>query len=241
MPPGIGYDPEQLRRDALMNQMGGPPVMPPQQNATQPVGSGTKLAEPGAPVAPVAAPAAPPRPTNYGVTSGYDPEKFGAGPNSLKYLAGQHLSRYADPSGRIGKSSIEQAMASEAWKNDPYLKNATYSGTDKINFGGTPADLDRGGLGVYDVDVIRNLDDSGFGDALVWQDLVNTGGGGGGAAPMGGGGADLAAILGAGQQAGGGDNLDQIMQQIQALAQGGEDPMQREALMHLLGGGGGLI
>lgn len=236
-------DPDQMRREALLNQM-GPPTMPAPVNTTQPVGAGTKLADPTTPAAAgPAATAAPPPAANYGTTSGYDPNKFGADPQSLKYLAGQMISRYGEP-GRIGRSAIEQAMASDEWKNNPYLQNATYGGRDKIDFGGTPADLDRGGVGVFGSDVIRNFDENtGYGDALVWQDLVNTGGGGGtpGMVPGGGGGVDPTALaaLNVGQQAGGGDALAQIMQQIQMLSEG-EDPLQREALMELLGGRSGL-
>jgi hypothetical protein len=228
---------EQMRREALMNQMGGPVQ-------TQPVGTPVRLDEAAAPPATLAP--APAMPDNgkearnalggyagVGQMNGFNTGGYGGdmkAANSVKNTAGRIFSRYGND--RSGFEAIfddpnDPNDAFDAdWKR--YFPNATWDGRDKINFGGVLSDFESG-VPVSWVDTAKGWSGD-KGEGWQWIDEVNAEGGG--MQPQA---ADLAALLGVGQpQQPQGSQLDEVMAQIQALSQGADDPMQREALMQLL-------
>jgi hypothetical protein len=244
-------DDEQMRRDALMNQMG--------PNQPQPVGQPAPLVPP-ATLAP--APRGVLDQTNLEVglnnalstlpsangkearnalggyagvgqmngfnTGGYGGDMKAA--NSVKNTAGRIFSRYGND--RSGFEAIfddpnDPNDAFDAdWKR--YFPNATWDGRDKVNFGGVLSDFESG-VPVSWVDTAKGWSGD-KGEGWQWIDEVNAEGGG--MQPQA---ADLAALLAVGQpEQPQGTQLDEVMAQIQALSQGADDPMQREALMQLL-------
>jgi hypothetical protein len=146
--------------------------------------------------------------------------------NSVKNTFGRIASRYNHAPG-----SIDQIMGDADFQRYfPSAKKVMGGAGDKIDFGGVLSDFESG-VPVGIVDVLQGADpNSNSSQGWQWLDEANAPG----AQPQGG--PDLAALLGVGQpQPQQGGQLDEVMAQIQALSQGADDPMQREALMRLLG------
>jgi hypothetical protein len=240
---------EQMRRDALMGQMGGPVQ-------TQPVGTPVRLEAGNYQAGPAdhtalvngmgfqtteqsgAANGKEARNAlggyaGVGQMNGFNTGGYGGdmkAANSVKNTAGRIFSRYGND--RSGFEAIfddpnDPNDAFDAdWKR--YFPNATWDGRDKVNFGGVLSDFESG-VPVSWVDTAKGWSGD-KGEGWQWIDEVNAEGGG--MQPQA---ADLAALLAVGQpEQPQGTQLDEVMAQIQALSQGADDPMQREALMQLL-------
>ena len=143
--------------------------------------------------------------------------------NSVKNTFGRIASRYKN-----APSMIDAVMADPDFQRAfPNAKKVPGGAGDKIDFGGVLSDFESG-VPVGVVDVLGASDPTNDTAAgWTWQDLANDGGGG--PAGGGGGGGDLASLLGAGEALTSNDNLQQILQAIQALSRG-QDPT-REALL----------
>jgi hypothetical protein len=213
-------DEEQMKRDALMKQMGPnqPAVepMPVVEPAPAPAGSWGPNYE-------WQAAAGGPKPSDLlgkvgdpSRLTGFNTGGWGSGERgteSSKNTFGMIASRVDPRSG----GALDSIMGDADFKS--FYPNAQKVGFDKIDFDGPGGDPP--------VDVLRNATQAGGGDAWAYQ--VD---GGGGQAQMPG--QDLAGMI-ASAQAPQSDPLAEIMAQIEALSQGEDDPMQRKALMDLLG------
>jgi hypothetical protein len=214
---------EQMRRDALMGQMGGPVQ-------TQPVGTPVRLDEAAAPPATLAPP--PPMPSrppagDFSRMSGYSADNWGK-MDSSKYGIGEIAARYkASPNG--GAQFLQDP---DLLKLAPNVRNISSNGkNDVFDFGGIIDPHTGARIGRIDMGLKFDPANPDAETAWGWQDLDNPEGGG--MQPQA---ADLAALLAVGQpEQPQGNQLDEVMAQIQALSQGADDPMQREALMRLLG------
>lgn len=166
------------------------------------------------PGAPGATPDALPQPGDFSLMQGYNDQKWG-NQKSVKYIAGSILSRYPPtPEG------LQQAVQDPDFK--AWFPNAQLIGDDKVDFGGVLSDID-GGVPVGVVDVGLKFSQGG-GEGWWWgaeDPNAATGGGGGGFnLPQG--------------LTDSGDPLADIIAQIQALTEGGQDPLVRKALENLL-------
>ena len=245
------FDEEQIRRQALIQQLGqGQPEPPIVDRSTGPAPTGPIDIgpRPGAdstmPVPdPNVAPAPAPRGTgrdqrdqlqwgNTGTMRGFEVGSDYGGDtkarNSVKNTFGRIASRYANTS-----QGLQQLLQDEEFRQ--YFPNARLiehaSGdSDKIDFGGVLSDFESGSpVGV--IDVLEALEG---GNSTGWQ--WNDGGVGAGVGPTGGGGPMPTGGSGAIDALGNNDALAQIIAEINALSQGEESPEYRHALMQLLGG-----
>jgi hypothetical protein len=215
---------EQMRRDALMGQMGGPVQ-------TQPVGPPVRLDEAAAPPATLApapaGPAARPPAGDFSRMTGYDANNWG-NMNSTKYQIGEIAARHrASPTGATSFLQDPDLL-----KLAPNVRNISSNGkNDVFDFGGIIDPHTGAKIGRVDMGISFDPANPDAETQWGWNDLDNVEGGG--MQPQA---ADLAALLAVGQpEQPQGTQLDEVMAQIQALSQGADDPMQREALMRLLG------
>jgi hypothetical protein len=221
-------DTEQLHRQAMLAQLGQP------TNQTQPVGTPV----PEAPAAPVNT-----RDTRNALggyagvgqmngfnTAGYGDDTKAA--NSVKNTFGRIASRYQHAPG-----SLDQIFADADFQRYfPNARRVQGGAGDQIDFGGILSDFESG-VPVGIVDVLQGSDPSNnSSQGWQWMDLASAAGAGS-AAPQATQAAQGALNTGGVDQLAGQDNLAQILRQIQALSDGGQDPMQRDALMQMLGGG----
>jgi hypothetical protein len=255
-------DPDELRRKALMDQLAGAsgedpfqkspaqqtpainggigrPASPATRNTTMPVSEPSPLAQPAQP--PAASPQGPATPasgaswrdtvgkgTYYGASTGMpekwtDPEESGA-----KYAALRILTQYPPtPSGL--RQGFNDPMFRQLFPNARLISEG---GHDKIDFGDQASDFVKGGPPIGVIDLLMSSDPDADTSAGWWwgneQEKGGPGGGGGGGFGGGGFPTDLDALANS-------DVLEQILRQIQGL-QGGDNPMERDVLMQLLGG-----
>jgi hypothetical protein len=143
---------------------------------------------------------------DFGRLTGFNANSFdpGSGEESFKNQMGRIMSRY-DPR---ASNAIQQLAA------DPDFQASGYSivGNDKIV-----------GPDGFPVDILRNANEGGAGDAWAWQTSNPADQAGG--APA----AAAAPMVGGGQS-----NLAAIMAEINALSQGTESPSKRKAVLDLL-------
>lgn len=231
----FGFDPnepdEDLDAAALLQQLGTKPpslVAPgdaPTSN-TMPVGAST-----------VPSPAPAPKPAdNFSRMTGYDQGNWGNGMDSLKYNAGRILSRYAaNPTG------MAQALQDEDFKKLAPNARLTGSNSDVLDFGGQ---FDKhSGARIGKVDVGRNFDarNPNAEDAWQWIDLENQESApASGPAPTPG--APRVSVpspltIDGPQESKPSDTdpMAAILEEIEALQNGGASPMDQQALMQLLG------
>ena len=248
------FDQDALNRQALLQQLGQPPVDRSQPGGPDPIAispeliarsnQGTSTQPVPNPNVPPPAPPPPPGITrddrdrlqwgNTGTMRGFEVGSDYGGDtkarNSVKNTFGRIASRYANTA-----AGREALLRDEDFRR--YFPNAQLGpesgrgGT--IDFGGVLSDFESG-VPVGIVDVLEQLDDQGNSTGWQWLDQANSGaastGGGGGQMPGGG----TSAIDALGNN----DALAQILAQIQALQNGEQNPMERDILMQLLGGQG---
>lgn len=148
--------------------------------------------------------------------------------NSVKNTFGRIASRY-----KAAPSSVAQIMADPDFQRFfPNAKRVPGGAGDKIDLGGVLSDFESG-VPVGIVDVLKNSDpNADSADAWAFMDEANDGGGGGGPMMSGFGVAPEMANLG-GESS---DTMKRIMDEIAALEQGGNTPMDVEALLAKMGG-----